>query len=80
MSFDFNHHFDQGPLLLIGQGGSDKDFNLATFDPITGFGQRFLINVSRGCRFSDGLAIMEQCFLVVFDLHNNLVAGFFGCF
>jgi hypothetical protein len=42
VSFNFNHDFDQGPLLVIGQGRRDKEFNLATFDPITGFSQRFV--------------------------------------
>jgi hypothetical protein len=54
--------------------------NLATFYPITGFGDRFLINLSRGGGGGDGLTIIEQGLLVAFDWYNRLITAFFGCF
>lgn len=77
-SLNFKHHFDQGPLFVISQGGRDKDFNLATFDPMARFRYWLLINFIRRCCFGDGLAVMQQCSLVSFDLDNRLVAGFFS--
>lgn len=78
VSLNFNHAFDQVPLLAIGQGGRDEEFNVAAFDPVACFGQGFLIHFIRASGCSQGLTIMEQCFLITFDLNNHLVAGFFS--
>ncbi len=79
VAFNSNHHLDQVPLLMMGQGGRDKDFNFAAFDPITRFGHRFLINFIRRGGFGNGLTIIEQGLLVPFDLHNDVIIGIFSC-
>ena len=75
-SFDLNHRFHQ----MVTDGHHREDRHFPTLDPIAGFGRRLLIEIRGHYCLCRCLTVIEQCLLVLFDLHNDIVVGFFSYF
>lgn len=63
------------PFVGIGQVRFEQDLDFTTFDAIMRFAEGFLVSGIGGWRAGDTLTVIEQGFLIGFDLHNDLTAG-----
>jgi len=79
-SFDLNYRFHQMPFVLVTDGHSREDRHFPTLDPIAGFGRRLSIEIRGHYCFCRCSTVIEQCLLVFFDLHYDIIVGFFGYF
>jgi hypothetical protein len=78
ISCDFDNHLDQLPFLSVRECRRDEGFNFPAFDPVASFRHWLLINIIWHCGFRDRFTVMEQRFLVAFDLYNDFITGFLG--
>ena len=75
---DFNDSFDRTPFFRVRKRWREENFRLAALYTVPRFFDRFRENIIRNGRIRDNFTVVQESFLIFFNLNNHIVSVFDG--